>query len=410
MLLVYKHRCPIPHSYAMNVRPDAIVGTIACPENEHLFNRAARLSVDTQKRLFRTVTDAVSALGYDSERKPLPDAVRALVLTVRGRNGKDTFRPTGRLGSGTYGYVYQFSNKRGQTLAVKILRDRSPERVPLDINAIPTTLACKVVRTMHFLGGTVQAMERATSSAHELRENPPIPPELVEKFNTFSNETAVCLLSSGLVCPDWKLGNIAYFNPANGCDTFRVIDVDGVTYPAVEKYDYIATLSCGLMKTVQRYSSPERRAAVAFSTIANTAYAIELTKCMFRHGTGNLRYNLFTTMGDNAEDESQATIAATRAQYDRWPLRNYATELAPVLQLLDMMAEIEARPSTSRELAIPKVDELKQALYRHFAPEIIVIDAPFADLCARPNVTAPVARTAPSQRSRAPRGLGTPAQ
>jgi hypothetical protein len=382
--------CSIAPAMAAPPRPDAIVGAIACQQNALLFNRRVTLSV--KRGRFSGVKPAVSAAREDTGTGKVADAVEALVVTVPRKSGAPTtFTVTGRLGNGSYGNVFKFSAANGrQHLAVKILSDQDEKDVPLGIKAIPTTLECNVVRTMHFLGGLVQVMEMATDSVW----NTTMTPAVADKFDVFSNKTAVCLLTNGLVCPDWKLGNVAYFRPGDGCARFRVIDVDGITFPAVNTYEYIATFSCAAMPTVTRASSPEQRTATTFYTLANTAYAIELGKCMFRYMVLKVNAFRFESLGANSPYVNEDTIAATATAFTRAPISNYGGALASVRALLHTMAAIEAQDSNTPELAAARVANLKMALHGHFAP-VIVVEAPFADLCVPATVTGPAARTAP---------------
>jgi hypothetical protein len=375
---------------AAPLRPDALVGAIACPRNALLFDRRVTLSV--RRSRFSGVKSAVSAAREDTGTGRVADAVQALVVTVPRKSGPPTtFTATGRLGSGSYGNVFKFSAANGrQHLAVKILSEQDEKDVPLGIKAIPTTLECKVVRTMHFLGGLVQVMEMAADSMW----NTTMTPAVADKFDTFSDETAVCLLANGLVCPDWKLGNVAYFNPGDGCARFRAIDVDGITFPAVNTYEYIATFSCAAMPTVTRSSTPKERAATTFYTLANTAYAIELGKCMFRYLVLKVNAFRFRSLGANSPYVDEDTIAATAAAFTRAPISNYGGALASVRALLETMAAIEAQDTHTPELAAARVANLKVALHGHFAPTIVV-EGPFADRCVLAPVTALAARTAP---------------
>ena len=350
------------------IRPDAVVGTIACPKNESLLGITARL----RSRVSASVATIVNSVAVEHKRTE----ITKLVYVAPSRNGTSReFFMTKSLSAGTYGIVYKFSTKDGKYhVALKILHDQRPEDIPLNIKAIPTTLECKVARTVHFLGGIVQVMELGSSSLWPVTATK----SLADKFDAFSNETALCLFDAGLVCPDWKAENVAYFQSPT-CDTFRVIDVDGVTFSAVLGFEYIATFSCAYMPKAL-YGATAR---TTFYTTACTAYAIELTKCMFRHPAVRFYVEKLTTLGGNSRIGA-TTIAATLQAYTSGTLADSAIALSvePVRVLLERMAKIEKTVNTAPDDAVRR---LMLLLGKHFCPRvpvIFVVDSPFVDLCS----------------------------
>lgn len=304
--------------------------------------------------------------------------IQKLVYVAPSGDGPPlTFTMTATLGSGTYGLVYKFSTDDGNHhVALKVLLRQEADAVPLAIDSIPVTLACKVARTVHFLGGIVQVMELGTSSLWPVVATK----SLADDFDAFSNETALCLFDAGLVCPDWKADNIAYFeSPA--CSTFRVIDVDGVTFAAVPGFAYVATFSCAYMPRVRG----DATARTTFYTTACTAYAIELAKCRFRYPalTSEEITTTLTALGGNSRIAA-STIKATLRAFTSGTLGapDVAPYLEPVRHLLERMAEIEATVKATPDAAVKR---LMLLLGKHFCPRIpviFVVDAPFVDLCS----------------------------
>ena len=178
------------------------------------------------------------------------------------------------IGSGTFGSVAKFAAD-GTTgkgpLAVKVC----PK---CNIKGLPASIACNVVKTAVFNGGTLQVMEMGT----DLRRVP-VAPVTIAAFEQFCNTVALCLRQSNVAFPDWKLGNLtAFFNPCGGPTgwEFRVIDVDGLSDLDVFADGlFTCTFPCTAASTI--YENRESVRIAANHALANTAFAIEVSKVLF---------------------------------------------------------------------------------------------------------------------------------
>lgn len=309
------------------IKPNAVVGTAACPDNASLLTDA-RLSTNSGQRVDELVWQIVQKLKANS---PAPE-INNLVLSFDGAN----LHSGGVLGAGSYGVVYRFTSRvlfSSKYAAVKFVLDPATPLLP---DTIPEELDCRVVRTAHFFGGLVQVMEMGHRDPSTMVPTP----ELVHAFDNFSNETALCFLRLGLVCTDWKLPNLTYFD--GECAGFRVIDVDGITFPAVPNHYYVISFSCTSVPSLPAEPSPVEYAHRACCTFISTAYAIELNKCMFRHQLFQNKdvVNMLARLGqrDPRPLSDAATVDLTRTE-----LEKHGDIYAPVCELLRRLSGLDVQ-------------------------------------------------------------------
>ncbi|MGB0550892.1 MAG: hypothetical protein ACPGR8_17355, partial [Limisphaerales bacterium] len=330
--------------------PDAVVGTPACPDKASSLTNAL-LSTDSGQQV-RALLDQVAQKLKAGE--PAPE-MGNLVLRI----GDDTLKSVGVLGEGAYGVVYQFSSvamvDHNKVAAVKILLETESPLLP---DTIPNELKCRVVRTAHFFGGLVQVMEMGNTDPSTMDPTA----ALVKDFDDFSNDTALCLLGSGLVCTDWKLPNLTYFT--GECAGFRVIDVDGITFPAVPNYYYVITFSCTSVPSLPAEPSPEEIAHRACCTFISTAYAIELGKCMFRYGLYRNDHAIDMLAELGQRDPRPLADAAT-VDLTREKLEKESDIYAPVCELLRRLSGLDVQARCDRTA----VDRAKAILVKWFSDD-----------------------------------------
>lgn len=258
------------------------------------------------------------------------------------------------LSRGSFGKVYKFTNGGPTNLALKVLLQKP--QLTVGNKGLPTHLTCNVIKTAHFHDGHIQVMEMGNTET----ENVPFTPANQKAFVEFSNDTARCLFGKGLVCTDWKLDNTTAFVSGSAVQ-FRVIDVDGIAFPARAGVGYPYTYS-GLtvppmpMPDPDTADDPEKldsylRLAIlcAARALIQTAYSIELAKVMFDPAIRNnfVFRSLMRRTGARNSELADATISDT---YDQLVgLVSVAPKIPSLIQLCKRLRSLDRFAKTLDE-------------------------------------------------------------
>lgn len=272
---------------------DATVGTPAC---------ARAPAVDMKTVDIEAPPGILNGLPTDND-------VARIAITA----GADRYTFDGFIGAGGFGRVYKFTKADGkQSLAMKVVLppNRRVLATTLDNDHLPAELPCKVVRTAHFKGGRIQVMEMGDTEPRMMEPTA----QVVAAYAAFCRDVMLCFIDRGLVCPDWKLSNVTAFTRPCGESgkepVFRVIDVDGITKPALDRHNWSATFSClyvpGNHRAARAGSSfrfdDHQKRVLAVRLQIQTAYAIELSKAILANGE---YHEFLLTLGARAPGSEQ---------------------------------------------------------------------------------------------------------
>lgn len=240
------------------------------------------------------------------------------------------------IGSGTYGTVAEYRAGTEKPLAVKVCTDCEASALPID-----RPLTCDVVKTVVFSGAQIQVMEMGT----DLRAVP-LTTTTIADFERFANSAAKCFDRTNVACADWKPDNItAFANPCGdgGGWVFRVIDVDGIVrLDTMSDGLLIGTYACAttlpwreLMALSWRGLTDENVAlkVAAAHAMVNTAYAIEVSKVLFKTGSIESRSenNFLVGIREAAGDMSFAQVIDA---FEAHSLPDTAVKYPQVIELL----------------------------------------------------------------------------